>query len=335
MKIRNVKPKKKLDAHELAKELLGGSVVALAQAITMVESDSPMDEEQSLVLLNEVLPHAGKSIRIGITGVPGVGKSSFIEAFGSMLCEQGLKVAVLAVDPSSEISKGSILGDKTRMEQLSSHPNAFIRPSASKGSLGGIALKTRESIFLCEAAGYDVIVIETVGVGQSEIAVAHLCDFFLLLMLAGAGDELQGIKKGIMEMADALVITKADTGNEDDAIKAAKNYRNALHLFPRRNHEWEARVAISSALNHSGIENVWKIVEKFKSHVQANGYFEKNRADQSAYWFKDAFNESVFKLLNRQESFRIAYEKALKEVIGLKKSPAKEAVRLIKNHLKL
>ena len=269
---------------DLAQEILKGNITALGQAITLVESTLPEDEKIAQKLLGACLLKSGNSIRIGITGVPGVGKSTFIEAFGKLLTSQGKKVAVLAIDPTSERTKGSILGDKSRMHQLSSDKNAFIRPSPNSGTLGGVANKTRESIILCEAAGFDIILIETVGVGQSETTVNNLVDFFLLLMLAGAGDELQGIKRGIMELAHALVITKADGDNCQKAKNAGLEYKSALHLFPAMENGWTPQVSTCSALQNTGVEQILETITKFDAQMLSSGWKIKNRKDQNNYW---------------------------------------------------
>ncbi|RYZ42943.1 MAG: methylmalonyl Co-A mutase-associated GTPase MeaB [Sphingobacteriales bacterium] len=254
-----------------------GNIAMLSRAITLIESTRAEHQELAAQLIDAILPLTGKSTRVGITGVPGVGKSTFIEAFGMQLIEQGKKIAVLAIDPSSSISKGSILGDKTRMEKLSVHPQAFIRPSAASGSLGGVTYKTREATLLCEAAGFDTIIIETVGVGQSETEVSHITDFFLLLMLAGAGDELQGIKRGIMEMADGLAITKADGTNTDKAKAARSEYARALHFLPPHPSGWIPEVKVCSSYDNTGIETVTEMIDKYVHHQKANGYFERKR----------------------------------------------------------
>ena len=263
--------KKRLSLQEYAAGIQSGNRVVLSQAITLVESTLDEDQILASALVQELLAHTGRSIRIGITGVPGVGKSTFIEAFGKMLLELGKKVAVLAVDPSSQLSKGSILGDKTRMEGLALDKRAFIRPSPSGNTLGGVSGKTREAMLLCEAAGFDVILIETVGVGQSETAVKNMVDFFLLLMLSGAGDELQGIKKGIMEMADLVAITKADSGNELQARQAKVSYENALHLFPASGSGWYPKVLTCSAVTQTGIDDIWKTILAHRELLQQNG----------------------------------------------------------------
>ena len=267
--------------------ILKGDRVILSRAITLAESLNPEHQRMAQEVIERCLPHAGNSLRIGITGVPGVGKSTFIEAFGKHLTSIGKRIAVLAIDPSSERSKGSILGDKTRMELLSTDPNAFIRPSPSGLTLGGVARKTRETIVLCEAAGFDIIIVETVGVGQSETVVKSMVDFFLLLMLAGAGDELQGIKRGIMEMADALVINKADGDNIHAAEVARTRYQSALHLFPLNENGWVVPVATCSSIEHTSIDKVWQIMCDFEQHTKANGFFEKNRNEQNVKIFYD------------------------------------------------
>ncbi|QNE40414.1 methylmalonyl Co-A mutase-associated GTPase MeaB [Hymenobacter sp. NBH84] len=284
---------KRLAAHEYADGLLAGNRVRLSQAITLVESTLLSDQELAQQVMNLVLPHTGKSVRVGITGVPGVGKSTFIEALGLHLVEQGHRLAVLAVDPTSQRSGGSILGDKTRMNQLAAHPAAYIRPSPAGKSLGGVTRSTREALLLCEAAGHDVIFVETVGVGQSETAVHGMVDFFLLLMLAGAGDELQGIKKGIMEMADALTITKADHGNEQAARLARREYQNALHLFPLAPSGWSPVVTTSSALTGAGVPEVWEVVQQYVQHTQANGYFQQRRQEQNLHWLHDTIRQTL------------------------------------------
>ncbi|MBA6412331.1 methylmalonyl Co-A mutase-associated GTPase MeaB [Parahaliea sp. F7430] len=272
--------------------LLDGNRRALAKAITLVESKLDSHREQAQEILERVLPHSGKSIRIGISGVPGVGKSTFIEAFGQHLIAEGKKVAVLAVDPSSPIAGGSILGDKTRMEDLSREENAFIRPSPSEGNLGGVAQKTRETMLLCEAAGYDVILVETVGVGQSEYQVAGMVDFFMVLMLPGGGDELQGIKKGIVELADALVINKADGDSVVLAKKARQHYNNAMNLL-RHTSFWTPRVMTCSALQGNNIAEIWGMVLDYYFQSLEQGAFESKRAKQNREWMHQLVNEML------------------------------------------
>lgn len=269
---------------DLAKEIINGNITALAQGITLIESTLLEDEKKAQDLLAKCLPKSGNSIRIGITGVPGVGKSTFIETFGKLFTSQGKKVAVLAIDPTSEKTQGSILGDKSRMHQLSTDKNAFIRPSPSSGTLGGVANKTRESIILCEAAGFEIILVETVGVGQSETTVKNLVDFFLLLMLAGAGDELQGIKRGITELADALIITKSDGDNIQKAKNAALEYKRALHLFPANDNGWTPKVSIASSLDNTGILEIAETINTFDSQMLDNSWKSKNRYNQKKYW---------------------------------------------------
>jgi LAO/AO transport system kinase len=273
--------------------LRNGDRQTLAESITLVESTRPEDMRLASELVQACLPFSGKSIRVGITGVPGVGKSTFIESFGKVLVDQGLKVAVLAIDPSSSTSGGSILGDKTRMQELSVNEKVFIRPSAAGATLGGVARKTRESIYVCEAAGFDVILIETVGVGQSETLVHSMVDFFLLLMLAGAGDELQGIKRGIMEMADALVITKADGDNAKKAQMASREYANAMHLFPPKQSDWTAQSFTCSAYQNENINKVWQVIESFVNHTKINGWFETHRKLQDKYWLAETLKEMI------------------------------------------
>ena len=282
-----------LTADTLFNGIQNQSVKDLSQAITLLESTLESDQKIAKKLISKCLPYSGQSIRIGITGVPGVGKSSFIESFGKLLHNEGKKVAVLAIDPSSEVSGGSILGDKTRMEEISTLPNIFIRPTPSGKSLGGVAQKTREAIYLCEAGGFDVILIETVGVGQSSTMVHSMVDFFLLLMLSGAGDELQGIKRGIMEMADSLVITKADGDNLEKAKKAANEYKNAMHLFPPSENNWIPKSIICSAYTNFNIDLVWDTIQQFIKHNQENGWLEHNRQIQDNYWFEESVRETL------------------------------------------
>lgn len=293
--VRNIQKlrKKALSNEDIISGILGGDITVLSRAITLIESTNPEHSEKANEIINACLPHANKSVRIGITGVPGVGKSTFIESFGKHLTQLGKKVAVLAVDPSSSISHGSILGDKTRMEDLVKDPNAYIRPSASGDSLGGVARKTRETIILCEAAGFDTIIIETVGVGQSETAVHSMVDFFLLLKLAGAGDELQGIKRGIMEMADAIVINKADGDNIKRARLAKTEFNRALHLFPPKNSGWQPNVNTCSSLTREGIPEVWETISKYLSLTTGNSFFEEKRKNQNQYWMLETINEQL------------------------------------------
>ncbi len=285
--------KRRLTTEEYVEGILQGNITILSQAITLVESSNPEHYAQAQEIIERCLPHAGRSVRIGITGVPGAGKSTFIEAVGGMVTSLHHKLAVLAIDPSSERSGGSILGDKTRMETICSNPDVFIRPSPSAGSLGGVARKTRETVVLCEAAGYDVIFVETVGVGQSETAVHSMVDLFMLLQISGAGDELQGIKRGIMEMADLMVITKADGENIHKAELAKTQFQGALRLFPLPESGWRPRVFTCSSVAGTGLEEVWKGVEEYLDHTKANGYFQHNRNRQNKYWMYESINEAL------------------------------------------
>jgi LAO/AO transport system kinase len=275
------------------KGILSSDISILSRAITLVESTKEEHQQLASQIIDGVIEKTGNSFRLGITGVPGVGKSTFIESFGLQMAERKNKVAILAIDPSSTKSKGSILGDKTRMEKLSVHPNVYIRPSPSSGTLGGVAQKTFETILLCEAAGYNFIIVETVGVGQSEITISGMTDFFLLLMLAGAGDELQGIKRGIMEMADAVMITKADGNNIQKAKNARNEYAHALHLFPPTESGWIPKVETCSSLNNEGITTFIDILEQYKNLVINNGYFEKKRQDQLKDWLHLSIAEKL------------------------------------------
>lgn len=328
--MKNYKPKKRLNASEYIKGILSGDRVILSRAITVIESNLENDKILSKKIIQEILPKSGNSIRIGITGVPGVGKSTFIEVFGKYLIEQGHKVAVLSIDPSSQRSKGSILGDKTRMEELANLENAYIRPSASGDTLGGVANKTGETMLLCEAAGYDVILIETVGVGQSETAVHGMTDFFLLLMLSGAGDELQGIKKGIMEMADMIVINKADGDNVKKSEFAKLQYQNALHIFPQSESGWVPVVSTASSTKNIGIDHVWDKITDYKKLVLENGYFDKNRNYQQIQWMYNNINEELKRLFYASEDIKRHLKKFEKEIVSSKIPPVKAAQLLIK-----
>lgn len=318
-----------LTLDEYVQGILSGDRMILSRAITMVESANPDHFEMAQAIIERCLPHSGNSLRIGITGVPGVGKSTFIESFGKMLTNMGYRLAVLAIDPSSERSKGSILGDKTRMELLSTDPNAFIRPSPSGSTLGGVARKTRESIILCEAAGFNVIVVETVGVGQSETVVKSMVDFFLLLMLAGAGDELQGIKRGIMEMADGLIINKADGDNKPKAIAAQAQYRAALKLFPRTDNEWTVPVEVCSALEGFAMDSAWKMIQEYESHTKANGFFTKNRTEQFVNIFYNWINFTLQNNFYNNEHVQTAIDQYLTMIREKKISPYLAATKLI------
>ena len=326
--------KKQPSADELINAITIGDKIALSRAITLIESTNTQHIEKANNVIQGCLPFANKSVRIGITGVPGVGKSTFIEAFGKYLTSLGKKVAVLAVDPSSSISHGSILGDKTRMEELVKDENAYIRPSASGESLGGVARKTRESIMLCEACGFDTILIETVGVGQSETAVHSMVDFFLLLNLAGAGDELQGIKRGIMEMADLLVINKADGDNLTKAKLAKTEYNRALHLFPEKNSGWIPKVATCSALEKQGIDNVWNTIQDYLQLTKKNGYFEAKRANQNQYWLLETINDQLKNHFYNNPEIQKLLESNKKAVQNNEISPFAAAQILLKEYFK-
>lgn len=310
--------------------ILDGNRAVLSRAITLVESTLPADRRLADQVIELCLPHSGKALRIGITGVPGVGKSTFIDAFGSYLTATGNKVAVLAVDPSSSLTRGSILGDKTRMTRLSVDRNAYIRPSPSSGTLGGVAAKTREIILLCEAAGFDHLIVETVGVGQSETLVHGMVDFFLLLMLAGAGDELQGIKRGIMELCDALVINKADGDNLLKAKQAAGEYKNALHLFPPPESGWIPRIATCSAINDEGIAQVYEIISSYQNHTVINGYFQNKRNEQLLMWMEDAIREGLQMALTSSDAFTRMHQELKVKVLQHEMTPQKAASLVLK-----
>jgi LAO/AO transport system kinase len=331
---REEKRRRKYSAEEYVNGILAGNITLLSRAITIIESSLDEHSEIAEAIIEASLPYSGKSVRIGITGVPGVGKSSFIEEFGLFIAEQGRKLAVLAVDPSSRNSGGSILGDKTRMEKLSNHSQAFIRPSPSAGTLGGVARKTRETIILCEAAGFNTILVETVGVGQSETAVHSMVDFFLLLMLAGAGDELQGIKRGIMEMADAIAITKADGHNITSAETARLLYQNALRLFPPSSSGWNPVAITCSAKEKRGMDKIWETILEYEILTRSNEYFEKNRNDQNILTMDDAVMEylmSSFRNNERVKALRPRLERLMREG---RITSYKAALGLLENYLK-
>ncbi len=286
--------RRELSPAEMVEGIVKGDVTVLSRAVTLVESVNPDHQSMAQEVIEKCLPYSGRSVRVGISGVPGAGKSTSIDEFGIHVLQQyGGKLAVLAIDPSSERSKGSILGDKTRMEKLSQHPKSFIRPSPSAGSLGGVARKTRESIILCEAAGFDKIFVETVGVGQSETACHSMVDFFLLIQVAGTGDELQGIKRGIMEISDGIVINKCDGDNVDKCHLAATSLKNALHFFPPHESGWTPQVLCYSGFYGIGIREVWDMVYKYIDFVKENGYFEYRRNEQAKYWMYETINEHL------------------------------------------
>lgn len=321
-------------ASDLITGILNHDKVALSRAITLVESTNEQHLQKANEVINGCLPYANESVRIGITGVPGVGKSTFIESFGQFLTQKGKKVAVLAVDPSSSVSHGSILGDKTRMEELVKDENAYIRPSASGATLGGVARKTREAIVLCEAAGFDVIIIETVGVGQSETAVHGMVDFFLLLKIAGAGDELQGIKRGIMEMADAIVINKADGDNINKAKLAKTEFNRALHMFPPKSSGWQPTVSTCSAITKAGIEGVWETISKYFELTKSSHFFDKKRHDQNQYWMLETINEQLKSNFYNQPEIADMLEKYKDEIDSDKISPFAAATILLQHYFK-
>lgn len=318
--------KHRLSLDEYKQGILSGNRFVLSRAITLVESRLPEDATHAAKLLEQLMPHTGGSLRVGITGVPGVGKSTFIEALGSYLTHQEIRLAVLTVDPSSARSGGSILGDKTRMTQLSQDPRAFIRPSPAGAYLGGTARKTRETMLLCEAAGFQIIFVETVGVGQSETEVRHMVDFFLLLMLSGAGDELQGIKKGIMEMADALVVNKADGDNIKAAEKARQDFQHALHLFAPPESQVDPQVFLCSSLRQEGVAEVWQFVEDYKKTTQANGYFAENRKKQNLHWFRRMLHHLLEHHFLAQEKIRKLLP-AIEQQVSAGTLPATQAAR--------
>jgi len=320
---------KRNSVDEFVSNILKGNIPFLSKAITLVESTNAKHQQKANEILERCLPHANNSVRIGITGVPGVGKSTFIESFGKQLTAQGKKVAVLAVDPSSSVNKGSILGDKTRMEELVTDTNAFIRPSPSGTSLGGVAQKTRESIILCEAAGFDTIIIETVGVGQSETVVHSMVDFFLLLKLAGAGDELQGIKRGIIEMADAIVINKADGDNEKNAKIAKVEFNRALHLYPIKESKWQPKVLTASALHNLGIEKIDTMIVDYISLTKENNYFNQKRNNQNKYWLLATIEQQLKDNFYQNTTIKNALAKEISNLENGKTTPFNAAKRLL------
>ncbi|HHV85273.1 MAG TPA: methylmalonyl Co-A mutase-associated GTPase MeaB [Petrimonas sp.] len=327
--LRKKQHRKEYSVNEFTEGILAGNITVLSQAVTLVESSKPEHQVMAQAIIEKCLPYSGNSIRVGITGVPGAGKSTSIDAFGMYLVEQGHKLAVLAIDPSSERTKGSILGDKTRMEKLSVQENAFIRPSPSEGSLGGVARKTRETIILCEAAGFDYIFVETVGVGQSETAVHSMVDFFLLIQLSGTGDELQGIKRGIMEMADGIVINKADGDNIEKAKMAQRQLRNALHLYPVPESGWTPEVLTYSGYYGLGIDEVWDMIHRYIEFVKKNGYFDVRRNKQSKYWMYETINERLLNNFYQNAEIEKRMPLLEAEVLSARKSSfvaAKEAL---------
>ncbi len=316
-------------AHSLAQALLAGERRALARAITLIESSHPDDQRTAEALLGLILPATGKAIRLGISGTPGVGKSSFIERFGGFITNQGLQVAVLAIDPSSQLSGGSILGDKTRMETLARDPHAFIRPSPSSGSLGGVARRTREAMLLAEAAGFDVVLIETVGVGQSETTVASMVDMFLLLLAPGGGDDLQGIKRGIMELADLVIVNKADGDLLKPAHLAQADYRAALHLMRPRHAAWRPQVLLASALLNQGIDGVWQAIQDYRTTLQADGSLARQRANQARGWLRRELQDGLWDWLRGDAAVAAALPALETDVGEGRLTPAAAARRLL------
>lgn len=324
-------PNRKINIPDIVEGILRGDRIRLGRAITLIESKREDRQAVAQEIIEKCLPHSGNSFRIGITGTPGVGKSTFIESLGSFLVEKkGEKVAVLAIDPSSQVSRGSILGDKTRMEKLSVHESAFIRPSPAGETLGGVARKTRETIILCEAAGFNTIFVETVGVGQSETAVHSMVDFFLLLLLPGAGDELQGIKRGIVEMADGVVVNKA----EGELLALAKNtkraYNNSMHLFPAKASGFTTKINLCSSLKNEGIDEVWQNLEAYSAFTKENGFFERKRAGQAKYWLNETIKTGLENAFFKNEEIKNALEKVESEVLTGQRSPFEAAEFLLK-----
>lgn len=322
-----------MNVAEVCNQIIGGDIVALSKAITLTESTKPEHQQTALEILDYCQPHSGKSIRIAITGVPGVGKSTFINQFGNLLIEEyGKKVAVLAIDPSSRNSHGSILGDKTRMTELSAQKNAFIRPSANGETLGGVASKTQDAIVICEAAGFDVLLVETVGVGQSETMVHNMVDFFLLLLLPGAGDDLQGIKRGIVEMADLIAINKSEE-NQILAAEALKHYQNALMFMPQHRQNYQPKVLLTDAISGKNLETIWDEIQQYVMLATENGTFQKNRQKQAVAQFKMQLGEVFNMILFQNEKVKIKYNQLSNSVLEGKISPKTAAVQLVKSML--
>ena len=307
--------KRNINYKDICKKLVNKDLTSLSKAITLIESNNKNDRLIANKILSELQNKNEKNtLRIGVTGVPGAGKSTFIENFGSNLTDQGKKVAVLTIDPSSTISKGSILGDKTRMEKLSQNKNVFIRPTAASNFQGGVAKNTRESIFLCESAGYDVIIVETVGVGQNEISVSEMVDFFLLLKIAGSGDELQGIKRGIIEMSDLIAINKCDGENIENSEKSKNEFQLALKLFPKKNSEWIPKVLTCSSVNGKGLEEIWKNIKSYQELTKKNNYFFQNRINQNKFWLRQIINESIQRNFYENSTVKKELQKQLKKI---------------------
>ena len=324
-------PKKTLNISDIVNGISKANPTILSQAITLLESKRKEDKALVYAALSKLPNSDHKSFRIGITGSPGVGKSTFIETFGKHLSSMGISVAVLTIDPSSKINGGSILGDKTRMEELSKEPNVFIRPSPSRGELGGVGEQSYESILLCEKAGFDVILIETVGVGQSETHVKHVVDFFLLLILAGAGDELQGIKRGIMELADGIAITKSDGYNEKNAKIAKNSYQNAIHLLPKKNNHWIPEVKTCSSIENKGIAEIWKLLKKFQKHGIENNWINNNRSKQDVFWFHQKLNQFLIEDFLSKDNVKEKVKKMEESVKKRNLDPFTAATKIFNN----
>ena len=322
--------KKRLNIPKLISGIINGNIVSLSKAITIIESDNINDESNSKKIISSCIKEKSNSIRIGITGVPGVGKSTFIETFGTHLTNIGHKVAVLAIDPTSSINHGSILGDKTRMSTLVNNKNAFIRPSPASTHYGGVAKRTRESIILCEAAGYNIILVETVGVGQNEISVSEMVDFFLLLKLSGAGDELQGIKRGIIEMADAIIINKADGDNIENSNKAKSEFSMAIKFYPKRKSNWTPKVMTCSSVNNKGIKSIWDVISEYVIATKSNNFFNENRKSQNKYWLLQTINDKLQSNFFGSEKIKKELEKQYDLLDNKKTTPFAAAEILLK-----
>ncbi len=322
--------KKRLNLQKLISGVISGDIVSLSKAITIIESDNINDESNSKKIISSCIKEKSNSIRIGITGVPGVGKSTFIETFGTHLTNIGHKVAVLAIDPTSSINHGSILGDKTRMSTLVNNKNAFIRPSPASTHYGGVAKRTRESIILCEAAGYNIILVETVGVGQNEISVSEMVDFFLLLKLSGAGDELQGIKRGIIEMADAIIINKADGDNIENSNKAKSEFSMAIKFYPKRKSNWTPKVMTCSSVNNNGIKSIWDVISEYVTATKSNNFFNENRKSQNKYWLLQTINDKLQSNFFGNEKIKKELEKQYDLLDNKKTTPFAAAEILLK-----
>ena len=322
--------KKRLNIPKLISGIINGNIVSLSKAITIIESDNINDESNSKKIISSCIKEKSNSIRIGITGVPGVGKSTFIETFGTHLTNIGHKVAVLAIDPTSSINHGSILGDKTRMSTLVNNKNAFIRPSPASTHYGGVAKRTRESIILCEAAGYNIILVETVGVGQNEISVSEMVDFFLLLKLSGAGDELQGIKRGIIEMADAIIINKADGDNIENSNKAKSEFSMAIKFYPKRKSNWTPKVMTCSSVNNNGIKSIWEVISEYVTATKSNNFFNENRKSQNKYWLLQTINDKLQSNFFGSEKIKKELEKQYDLLDNKKTTPFAAAEILLK-----